>query len=60
MGQPGFVFAELNERCGPNERGTRYEAPLDTALRRARLGAVTGGEALRDADGEPSGVGLDV
>jgi hypothetical protein len=43
MSQSSMVVARLYEHIGPIDRGTRYEDPLDAALRGARLGEVTGG-----------------
>ena len=46
------VVARLYEHIGPIDRGTRYEDPLDTALRGAGLGEVTGGGSQLGALGE--------
>ncbi len=47
-----MVIARLNARLQPLDRGTLYEDPLHDALRRSRLGAVTGGGTMMDANGE--------
>jgi hypothetical protein len=52
MTERPIVIARLNARLQPLDRGTLYEDPLDAALRRAELGAVTGGGTLQDTNGE--------
>ena len=43
MSQATTVTARLYEHIEPLDRGTRYEDPLDAALRDAGVGEVTGG-----------------
>ena len=43
MSQATTVVARLYEHIEPLDRGSRYEDPLDAALRGAGLGEVTGG-----------------
>jgi hypothetical protein len=43
MSQSSIVLARLYEHIEPLDRGSRYEDPLDAALRGASLGEVTGG-----------------
>src|SRR6188768_3179133 len=43
MSQATTVTARLHEHIEPLDRGTRYEDPLDAALRDAGVGEVTGG-----------------
>src|SRR5215831_18914973 len=52
MSEPSMVVARLYEHIGPIDRGSRYEDPLDAALRRANLGEVTGGGSQLGALGE--------
>ena len=47
-----IVVARLNDRAQPLDRGELYEDPLDHVLKRAGLGAVTGGGTLLGANGE--------
>lgn len=47
-----MVVARLYEHIEPIVRGIRYEDPLDTALRGASLGEVTGGGSQLGALGE--------
>jgi len=47
-----MVVARLYEHIGPIDRGSRYEDPLDTALRGATLVEVTGGGSQLGALGE--------
>lgn len=58
--KPTFVFAELNIRIMPEQRGMWFEDPLDEALKAEKLGEVTGGGTLQDASGEILSVGLDL
>ncbi|HET7584801.1 MAG TPA: hypothetical protein VFK13_07835 [Gemmatimonadaceae bacterium] len=43
MTESTTIIARLYEHIEPLDRGTRYEDPLDAALRAAHLGEVTGG-----------------
>ena len=52
MSQSSMVVARLYEHIAPIDRGTRYEDPLDMALRGASLGEVTGGGSQLGALGE--------
>jgi len=40
---PTFVFAHINAKAKPIDRGDRFEDPLDAALKEAGVGEVTGG-----------------
>jgi hypothetical protein len=60
-----FVFVRIPESLMPLERGSKYEDPLDAALKAANLGEVTGGGsqlAAAGADGTRAieWVGIDV
>lgn len=60
-----LVFVKVPESIMPIDRGKKYEDPLDTALKREKLGEVTGGGSqLSEADAEGKRniewVGLDV
>ena len=57
---PTFVFAQLNIRVMPEQRGAWFEDPLGEALGAERLGGVTGGGTLQDESGEVLWVGLDL
>ena len=46
------LLARLYEHIEPLDRGTRYEDPLDTALRARGLGEVTGGGSQLTEGGE--------
>jgi hypothetical protein len=41
--EPTFVFAHINARAQPIDRGDRFEDPLDAVLKEAGVGEVTGG-----------------
>lgn len=49
---PHFIYVHLPEQLEPDEREARYGEPLDTELRLARLGEVSGGGALFEAPDE--------
>jgi hypothetical protein len=60
-----FVFVKVPESIMPIDRGEKYEDPLDAALKREKLGEVTGGGSqLGELDSEGKRnvewVGLDV
>jgi hypothetical protein len=60
-----FVFVKIPESIMPIERGEKYEDPLDVALKREKLGEVTGGGSqLGEPDAQGAAtidwVGLDV
>jgi hypothetical protein len=60
-----FVFVKVPESIMPIDRGEKYEDPLDAALKREKLGEVTGGGTQLsepDAEGRRTveWVGLDV
>jgi hypothetical protein len=60
-----FVFVRIPEQIQPVERGAKYEDPLDAALKKERVGEVSGGGtqlSAPDADGKKSieWVGVDV
>ncbi len=44
----------------PLERGRKYEDPLNSALRRAGLGRVTGGGSVQGLDGSIEWISLDL
>lgn len=51
--EPIFVFAHLNAKASPIDRGERFEDPLDAVLKEAGLGEVTGGGCgLASADSD--------
>jgi hypothetical protein len=55
-----FVFVKVTESIQPVARGSKYDDPLDTALRAARLGEVTGGGSSLSKDKRIEWVGIDV
>ena len=58
--RPTFVFVKITESIMPLERGSKYEDPLDEALKKARVGEVTGGGSSLSKDKKIEWVGLDV
>jgi hypothetical protein len=57
---PCVVFARIEERLMPLQRGLKYEEPLNEALVRAKLGRVTGGGSVQGTDGRIEWVSLDI
>jgi hypothetical protein len=59
---PVFVFAHINAKAMPIDRGERFEDPLDEALKKARLGEVTGGGCglVSTTSNEVAFVGIDI
>jgi hypothetical protein len=55
-----FVFVKIQDQVLPIERGSKYEDPLDAALRTAKLGEVTGGGTMMNKDKSIAYVGVDV
>jgi hypothetical protein len=55
-----FVFVKITESIQPVARGSKYEDPLDAALKSARLGEVTGGGSSLSKDKRIEWVGIDV
>ena len=55
-----FVFVKIQDQVRPVERGSKYEDPLDAALRSAKLGEVTGGGTMMNQDKSIAYVGVDV
>jgi hypothetical protein len=55
-----FVYARLNARVMPLDRGELYEDPLIAALEENGLGAVTGGGTGQSEDGEIDYCGIDI
>lgn len=55
-----FVFVKINESIMPTERGKKYEDPLDAALKKAKLGEVTGGGSSLSKERKIEWVGVDV
>lgn len=55
-----FVFARIQDKVSPIERGTKYEDPLGDALTKAKLGEVTGGGTMQNKDGSIEWVGIDI
>lgn len=55
-----FVFVKINESIMPIDRGSKYEDPLDSALKKASLGEVTGGGSSLSKERIIEWVGVDV
>ena len=55
-----FVFVKIQDQVQPLERGSKYEDPLNAALRSANLGEVTGGGTMMNKDKSIAWVGVDV
>lgn len=55
-----FFYVRIPESLTPHERGERYEDPLAAALRRAKLGRVTGGGQQLGANNTILYCGVDV
>ena len=55
-----FVYAHLNARVMPVDRGERYEDPLQEAFEENGFGAVTGGGTMQAASGEIDFCGIDI
>ncbi|QOT75732.1 hypothetical protein [Cupriavidus basilensis] len=51
---------KINESIMPTERGKKYEDPLDAALKKAKLGEVTGGGSSLSKERKIEWVGVDV
>jgi hypothetical protein len=58
--EPTLVYAHLNARIMPLDRGERYEDPLQEAFDTNGLGAVTGGGTGQAANGEIDYCGIDI
>ena len=58
--EPMFVFVKIKESIMPIERGQKYEDPLDEALKKAKLGEVTGGGSSFSKERKIEWVGVDV
>jgi hypothetical protein len=54
------VSARINDPVSSDERATKYEEPLDKALKEAKLGEVTGGGNSVDAHGKIEWAGVDI
>lgn len=58
--EPTPVYAYLNIKIGPIERGEDFEDPLDEALEANKFGEVTGGGTMQEKTGEISFCGIDI
>jgi hypothetical protein len=54
------VFAKIQDRVGPVERGSKYWDPLNAALKKAKLGEVTGGGTSLNKDKSIDWIGIDL
>ena len=48
------------DTVGPMERGSKYEDPLDDALRERDFGFTTGGGTQMDKSGDIAWIGIDI
>jgi hypothetical protein len=55
-----FVFARIQDTVQPAERSTKYEEPLDAALKTAKFGEVTGGGSMLSKQKTIEWVGVDI
>lgn len=55
-----FVFAKITDSVMPLERGSKYEDPLDAALKKAKLGEVTGGGSSLTKERKIEWIGVDM
>lgn len=60
LDEPWFVYAQLNARIMPLERGDLYEEPLNEALTAKEWGEVTGGGTMQTKEGEIEYCGVDI
>jgi len=58
--QPVFVYAMINARVMPIDRGEMYEDPLMEALEENGFGEVTGGGTMQSENGEIEYCGVDL
>jgi hypothetical protein len=54
------VAAKINEPVSSNDRATKYEEPLDAALKEAKVGEVTGGGNSMTKGGKIEWAGIDI
>lgn len=54
------MYAKIQDTVPPLERGTKYEDPLDAALRAAKLGEVTGGGSMLTKEKTIEWIGVDI
>jgi hypothetical protein len=60
MSEPLFVYAHLNARLMPMDRGERYEDPLEAAFEENGLGEISGGGTMQAENGEVDSCGIDI
>lgn len=61
MGKPTyFVYAKINEKMMPVDRGERYEDPLADVLEKSEIGEVSGGGTMMTAENEIEYIGIDI
>jgi hypothetical protein len=58
--EPTFVYAQINARIMPLDRGALYEDPLAEAFAENDFGEVTGGGTMQSKDGEIEYCGVDI
>jgi hypothetical protein len=58
--KPIFVYVKINESITPIVRGQKYGDPLDSVLKSARIGHVTGGGSSLSKTGKVEWVGIDI
>lgn len=55
-----IAVAQIAESMLPVARGSKYEDPLDAALRKAGLGSINGGGSLLDAHGQVESADVEI
>jgi hypothetical protein len=55
-----LVFVKIQDQIIPLQRESKYEIPLSTALRNAKVGEVTGGGTMMNKEKSIVWVGVDV
>jgi hypothetical protein len=55
-----FVFVQIMDQLPPKERDAKYEVPVDAALKKERVGEVTGAGTSMSREGRILWIGLDV
>lgn len=58
--EPIFVYAQINARLMPLDRGALYEDPLAEAFAENGYGEVTGGGTMQSKEGEIEYCGVDI
>lgn len=57
---PQYIVITLNDKIQPYDRGEYYEDPLDEFLKTNKIGEISGGGTMQDADGEIEYVDIEI